>query len=252
MEGLIRDHFAQASDRGHTAPMIAEAATPPAPPVKLASLVLSRRGDSGPARPFGRRSRSRKATRISAEDVDERSPPSPRQSRVAAPPPRRSPPPPRPPPNPSPRSPPPGRRDAALRRTPSSPRPRQLGWVKGPDRRRRSRRRATSPSPPRSRPRQGGHDDRRRDFARVRPITAVGLSRSASRTTPPRPTICSPARAPRTMRTLAQARPFTEKVAKGGRRPRPRPLRRPRLRQSAETACRSLKKSGFACFAARD
>jgi D-alanyl-D-alanine carboxypeptidase len=50
---------------------------------------------------------------------------------------------------------------------------------------------------------------------------------------------------------LAQARPFTEKVAKGGD-----VFYRARFAGldsgSAETACRSLKKSGFACFAARD
>ena len=50
---------------------------------------------------------------------------------------------------------------------------------------------------------------------------------------------------------LAQARPFTEKVAKGED-----VFYRARFAgldsASAETACRSLKKSGFACFAARD
>ena len=51
--------------------------------------------------------------------------------------------------------------------------------------------------------------------------------------------------------TLASAKPFTEKVKKGED-----VFYRARFAgldsASAETACRSLKKSGFPCFAARD
>ena len=51
---------------------------------------------------------------------------------------------------------------------------------------------------------------------------------------------------------LAAAKPVTEKVRKGDGHVLPRALRRPRSRLPPKSACRSLKRNGFSCFAARD
>ena len=77
-------------------------------------------------------------------------------------------------------------------------------------------------------------------------IIQIGISSDAAKAND----LLARARA-RSRGQLAQARPFTEKVAKGED-----VFYRARFAgldsASAETACRSLKKSGFACFAARD
>ena len=79
----------------------------------------------------------------------------------------------------------------------------------------------------------------------------AGSSRSARPTTPPRRTRCSTRRVSGPAALLAAAKPVTEKVRKGEGT-----FYRARFAgldsASAETACRSLKRSGFACFAARD
>ena len=191
MEGLIRDHFAQASDRGHTAPMIAEAAAPPAPPVKLASLAIPpgaipappARSAAGPIEEGDEDSAEEAPPRRAAAPVV--APVATKSAAVA----------------------PAAKPVVPIAAAPAAPRPaptavaaatpQQLGWVKGPDPVAKGPSRDVAPaaaprpkpkrrpqSPPRPRPR--------------RPIMAAGSSRSASRTTPPRPTTCSPARAPRT------------------------------------------------------
>jgi D-alanyl-D-alanine carboxypeptidase len=250
MEELLRDHFAQASDRGHTAPMIAEAAAPPAPPVKLASLVIPpgaipappARSAAGPIEE-GDEDSAEEATPATA--VVAAKPvlaPVVTKSGAAAP----------------------GAQpivpiaaapaaSAAARPAPTvaaAATPEQLGWVKGPD------------------PVEKGPS---RDVA---PVAAPAAQAKAATTiaaeTAPAPTdhggwiiqigisddaakandLLARARA-RNHGQLGQARPFTEKVAKGED-----VFYRARFAgldsASAETACRSLKKSGFACFAAPD
>jgi D-alanyl-D-alanine carboxypeptidase len=233
MEALIRDHIAQASDRGHTAPMIAEAAAPPAPPVKLASLDIP--PGAVPAPPA--RSAAGPIEEGDDEDSEEEAKPAPSLAPakpvapVAA----------------APAAP------VAARPTPiaaAAATPEQLGWVKGPDP-------VVNGSP--------------RDVA----LAAALAAHAKAATTPDAEAAPAPndhggwiiqigisddaakandllARARAQIHVpLAQARPFTEKVAKGED-----VFYRARFAgldsASAETACRSLKKSGFACFAMRD
>jgi D-alanyl-D-alanine carboxypeptidase len=247
MEELIRDHLAQASDRGHTAPMIAEAAAPPAPPVRLASLTVP--AGAIPA-PFPRSAAG--PVEEGDEDSAEEATPAPAvasakpiatapltRSAVVAPAAK-----PVVPVAAAPTAP------ASAPAVVASATPQQLGWVKGPDPV------ATGPS---------------RSVAPVAVATAqakaattvaaesapaptdhggwiiqIGISDDAAKAND----LLSRARA-QTRGQLAQARPFTEKVAKGED-----VFYRARFAgldsTSAETACRSLKKSGFACFAARD
>jgi len=229
MEGLIRDHFAEASNRGHTAPMIAEAPIPPGPPVQLASLAAP--AAAIPAPP------SRSATgQIEEGDED-----SAEEAPTAPPPPAAA------------KSAPtaatagaPARRSAPA--AVSAATPAQLGWVRGPDPVVKSassdaalaaalRAKAattvaaeTAPAPTD----KGGW------------FIQIGISDDAAKAND----LLARARV-RSGGPLAQARPFTEKVAKGGDI-----FYRARFAgldsEAAETACRSLKKGGFACFAARD
>ena len=253
MEGLIRDHIAQASDRGHTAPMIAEAADacrsagPARQPRRSRPARFRRRRSAPRSRPGRRRRREcrrRGDDRCRRNAAGRRPGPSPEAAppvarpadsgrRQACPPPPQS--------GPSPRMP---------RRSPyAAASPQQLGWVKGPGSGRRGlvadaalaaalRAKARRRSPPRraaASGRQGRLDHPDRHFRR---------RRQGQRTAGPRarPEPCAARRG---------ARPFTEKVAKGED-----VFYRARFAgldsAGAETACRSLKKSGFACFAARD
>jgi D-alanyl-D-alanine carboxypeptidase len=234
MEGLIRDHLAQASDRGHTAPMIAEAAAPPAPPVKLASLAIPPGAISAPA------ARSAAgAIEEGDEDSAEEAPPTPAAAPVAAKPAATA-------PVAKPVAP-----IAATRPTPTAvaaATPQQLGWVKGPD--------SVAKGPSRDVAPAAAPALQAKTATTVAAETAptdrggwiiqVGISEDAAKAND----LLARARAHNHGR-LAQARSFTEKVAKGED-----VFYRARFAgldsASAETACRSLKKSGFACFAARD
>jgi D-alanyl-D-alanine carboxypeptidase len=245
MEGLIRDHFAQASDRGHTAPMIAEAAAPPAPPVKLASLVIPPGAVSAPP--------SRSAAgpiEEGDEDSAEEATPAPAVAAarpVAAPVVTKS------------VAVAPAAKlvvpiAAAPAAAPPAPTavvtPEQLGWVKGPD--------AIDQGPSRNVILAVALEARAKAATTIAAETApaptdrggwiiqIGVSDDAAKAND----LLTRARA-QNRGQLAQARPFTEKVAKGED-----VFYRARFAgldsASAETACRSLKKSGFACFAARD
>ncbi len=244
MEELIRGHFAQASDRGHTAPMIAEAA---APPVELAGLVIPpgaipappARSAAGPIEEGDEDSAEEAPAAAAAKPV--LAPVATKSAAVA----------------------PVAKSVVPIAAAPIAPAaarpaptavaaatPEQLGWVKGPD--------AVEKGPSRD----------------VAPAAAPAAEAKAATTiaaeTAPAPTdhggwiiqigisddagkangLLARARA-QNHGQLAQARPFTEKVAKGED-----VFYRARFAgldsASAETACRSLKKSGFACFAARD
>ena len=228
MEGLIRDHLAQASNRGHTAPMIAEAATPARSAGQTRQCRHSRRRHSGAARSFGRRpDRGRRRgfrRRGDARDARDAHRRSQARRRAAAD---------------------KARRRCARRQTrrPDRRRPgRSCCGSPGADRRRgrvpatarldpgprvpsRRDRRATSPLP---RSGQGGHDSRRRERARAdrswrldHPDRHLGRRRQGQRSARPRarPEPCD-------------ARPSAA-VHREGRQGRgrllPRPLRRPRL-----------------------
>ena len=192
MEGLIRDHFA-ASLRSR--PHRADDRRGRGPARSAGQARQSHHHPwrhSGPAHAFSRRARSRKATRIRRKKRRPRRPSrrSPRAVAEAAA--RRR--------NLSPRSPPP-RRACPARPAPiavAAASPQQLGWIKGPDPVAKGPSRDVAPSPPhRPRPRRPRQSPPRPRLRR--PIMAAGSSRSASPTTPPRLTICSPAPAPRTM-----------------------------------------------------
>jgi D-alanyl-D-alanine carboxypeptidase len=245
MEALIRDHLAQASDRGHTAPMIAEAAAPPAPPVRLASLTVpagaipapSPRSAAGPVEE-GDEDSAEEATAAPAAASAKPIAAAPlTKSAVVAP-------------AATPVVPVAAAPAAAARSAPvvvASATPQQLGWVKGPDPAAKGPSRSvaaptaqakaattvaaeTAPAPAD----HGGW------------IIQIGISDDAAKAND----LLARARAVN-HGPLAQARPVTEKVAKGED-----VFYRARFAgldsASAETACRSLKKSGFACFAARD
>jgi D-alanyl-D-alanine carboxypeptidase len=247
MESLIRDHLAQASDRGHTAPMIAEAAAPPAPPVRLASLTV-------PAGAIPAQSARSVAGAIEEGDEDsaEEATPSPTAAAPATPKPVAT----------APIAPKPvaaapvAKPVVPIAAAPNRPAPiavaaaspQQLGWIKGPDPVAKNLSRDVAPAvAPAAQAKaattvaaestpsdQGGW------------IIQIGISDDAAKAND----LLARARA-QNRGQLAQARPFTEKVAKGED-----VFYRARFAgldsAGAETACRSLKKSGFACFAARD
>ena len=250
MESLIRDHFAQASDRGHTAPMIAEAAAQAAPPVKLASLTMT--PGAIPAPP----ARSA-AGQIEEGDEDsaEETTPSPAvtaEKPVVAPVLTKS--------ATAATAAKPAVPVAAATTAPAPARPapvavaaaspQRLGWIKGPD--------PVAKGPSRDVALAAAPAAQNKAATTVAAETAptptdhggwiiqIGISEDAAKAND----LLARARA-QNHGQLAQARPFTEKVAKGED-----VFYRARFAgldsASAETACRSLKKSGFACFAARD
>ena len=256
MEGLIHEHLAQASNRGHTAPMIAEAAASlPAPPIKLASLAVPPGAIPTPP------SRSA-AGQIEEGDEDSAEEAAPAPAVVAA----------------KPAAVPLATKPAALTlatkpaaaavaakpvvaavaapTAPVAPRPApnvvaaaspgQLGWVKGPDPVDKGPSRDVAPAAQAKAATTVAAETAPAPTDHGGWIIQIGVSDDAAKAND----LLARARA-QNQATLAQARPFTEKVAKGED-----VFYRARFAgldsASAETACRSLKKSGFACFAARD
>jgi D-alanyl-D-alanine carboxypeptidase len=246
MEGLIRDHFAQASDRGHTAPMIAEAAAPSAPPVKLASLAIPL--GAIPAPP----SRS-VAGQIEEGDEDSAEEATPAPTAAAAKP-VVAPPPAKPPavaPAVKPFAPVAAAPTAPIAARPApnavaAATPGQLGWVKGADPVEKGPSRDVAPAAQAKAATTIAAETTPAPIDHGGWIIQIGISEDAAKAND----LLARARA-QNHGSLAQARPFTEKVAKGED-----VFYRARFAgldsASAETACRSLKKSGFACFAARD
>jgi D-alanyl-D-alanine carboxypeptidase len=287
MEGLIREHLAQASNRGHTAPMIAEAVAPPAAPVKLASLAITpgaipappprsaagqiEEGDEDSAEdatpapalatatPFAAPLATKSTAAAAAKPVALVAA-APNASAVAA--------------RPAPYAVAAGaaaKPVVLVAATPSAPvagrpapyvvaaaTPGQLGWVKGPDPIEKGPSRdvaltaqakaATTvlPAAPAKAATTVAAETAPAPADHGGWIIQIGISDDAGKAND----LLARARA-QNHGTLAQARPFTEKVAKGED-----VFYRARFAgldsASAETACRSLKKSGFACFASRD
>ncbi len=235
MESLIRDHLAEASDHGHTAPMIAEAAAPPAPPVKLASLAIP--AGAIPAPPA--RSAAAPIDQGDADSGEETTPapavtaakpiaaPLATKSAVAAP----------------------AAKPVATNAVAATA-PEQLGWVKGPNPVAKGPSRdvalAAVPAPQANPATTVAAETAPAPADHGGWIIQIGISDDAAKAND----LLARARA-LNRGQLARARPVTEKVAKGED-----VFYRARFAgldsASAETACRSLKKSGFACFAARD
>jgi D-alanyl-D-alanine carboxypeptidase len=243
MESLIRVHLAQASDRGHTAPMIAEAAAPPAPPVRLASLTVpagampapSARSAAGPIEEGDEDSAEETAPAPAVATARPIAAPPAAKSAVVAP-------------AAKPLAPtaPVAARPAPV--TIAAASPQQLGWVKGPDPVAKGPSRDVAPAAaPAAQTKAAttvAAESAPADHGGW--IIQIGISDDAAKAND----LLARARA-QNRGQLGQARPFTEKVAKGED-----VFYRARFAgldsTSAETACRSLKKSGFACFAARD
>ncbi len=258
MESLIADHIAEASNKGHTATMIADAgpaepAAAPLPPVQLAAAPTPARPapaafaaeiPSPPARPAASQVEEGDADAEDGEDGAPRVaavlPPAKIAQRVAAT--VREP------------QPQPARPERVAEAAPE-----QLGWVKGPD--------AASPAKPQAgltaaplaaapvaaapvaRPREEtevARNDETRSGDRTGWVIQIGATDDADKAND----LLTRARA-KDRAMLATARPLTEKVKKGND-----VFYRARFAgldsATAESACRSLKKSGFACFAARD
>jgi D-alanyl-D-alanine carboxypeptidase len=260
MESLLADHVAQASTRRTAGSMIAQAeptvplqlaaATPPArPAIELAAVAAD--VPAPPARPA--------ATQLaegdnSADDDEEDG--APRAAAVL------------PPAKIAARVAPPAPQPAAPVRLAEAT-PEQLGWIKGPDPVDPAKAQATlaaamlaanpteakpaAPAPvaaaPAARPREESEiarDDETRAGDRSGWVVQIGISDDETKAND----LLIQARA-KNPGALASAKPFTEKVKKGED-----VFYRARFAgldsATAETACRSLKKSGFPCFAAHD
>ena len=274
MEQLISDHIAEASTGGHTATMIADNEPPAAnaapwvaPPVAQGGRSMPVVAVNAPAPP-ARPAPELKGEGDNASDDDEDSAPrAPILPKIVA----------RPTVTPVVASEPPRIErtvayEPALIERPTPVDPRELGWVKGP---------AAAPvvakatpivkeqpaaksvpaaaPPPASRSRQEARAEEPRPeesrVARVEDahveaktgwVVQIGASDDAEKAND----LLIRARA-QNPSTLAAAKPITEKVKKGEGF-----LYRARFAgldaASAEQACRSLKRSGFSCFAARD
>jgi D-alanyl-D-alanine carboxypeptidase len=234
MEQLIADHIAEASNKGHTAPMIAQGApTAPAAPLRLAANV-----PAPPARPSA--AQLEEGDDGAADDEDGA------PGVAAAPPPAKI----APPAAAAPLAPEPARPERV-----AAPTPQELGWVKGPD-----------PAPLPAKPQAAGkgaapaaapsaHPKDESEVARNDEphagdrnswVIQIGASDDQGKVAD----LLMRARA-KSGATLASAKPLTEKVTKGED-----VFYRARFAgldsASAESACRSLKKSGFSCFAAHD
>jgi D-alanyl-D-alanine carboxypeptidase len=243
MEQLIADHIAEASTEGHTATMIADNEPPPAnaaPPVLTAgrsmSVVAADAADA--AAPRTRPAPEPKGEGDNTSEDDEDSTP---KAAVAAAPKLV----PRPTPATFVRSTPP-----RIERT--APSSQSLGWVKGPD----PAPQATASLAPSPRRRQEPDAEetriaRQEDTAPPRVdgksewIVQIGATDAPAKAND----LLIRARAQN--RSLASARAVTEKVKKGEGF-----LYRARFAgldaASAEQACRSLKRTGFSCFATHD
>jgi D-alanyl-D-alanine carboxypeptidase len=254
MESLIADHIAEASNKGHTATMIADAERPEPtaaslPPVQLAAAappsarpipaVVAADLPSPPARPAASQVEEGDSDAEDDEDSAPRVaavlPPAKIAQRLAAP---------------APRAPQPARPERVAEATPQ-----ELGWVKGPE--------AASPAKPQAalkatppvaaapapRPREEtevARNEEARAGDRAGWIIQIGATDDANKAND----LLVRARA-KDRAMLATAKPLTEKVKKGED-----VFYRARFAgldsATAESACRTLKKSGFACFAAHD
>ena len=243
METLIRDHLAQASDRGHTAPMIAEAAAPAAPPVRLASLTVP--AGAIPAPPA--RSADGQIDEGDEDSAEEATPaPALTAAKPAAAPVATK----------SAATAPAAKPVAPIAAAPAAARPapnavaavtpEQLGWLKGPAPATGTPSRNVAPATAQTNAATTVAETASTPADHGGWVIQIGISQDAAKAND----LLARARA-QNRGQLARARPFTEKVAKGED-----VFYRARFAgldsASAETACRSLKKSGFACFAARD
>jgi D-alanyl-D-alanine carboxypeptidase len=232
MEQLIADHIAQASNKGHTAPMIAQdAPAGPAAPLQLAAVDVP----SPPERPS--------AAQIEEGDDGDADDEDGAPVVAAAPPPAKIAPPAAAPLAPAP---------ARLERL-AEPTPQQLGWVKGPDpapaKPQAAGKGAAPAAAPAARPKDEvavARSDEPRADDRNGWVIQIGASDDEAKVAD----LLTQARA-KSGAILASAKPLAEKVAKGED-----VFYRARFAgldsASAESACRSLKKSGFSCFAAHD
>ncbi|HYA73269.1 MAG TPA: serine hydrolase [Roseiarcus sp.] len=258
MESLIADHIAEASNKGHTATMIAEAApaepgAAPLSPVQLAAAapvsarptpaVVAADVPSPPARPSASQVEEGDSSAEDDEDGAPRVaavlPPAKIAQRLAAA---------------APRAPQPARPERVAEATPQ-----ELGWVKGPDAANPAKPQAAAkaaPPPakpvgvaPAPRPREeteAPRNEETRAGDRTGWIIQIGATDDANKAND----LLIRARA-KDRAMLASAKPLTEKVKKGED-----VFYRARFAgldsATAESACRSLKKSGFSCFAAHD
>jgi D-alanyl-D-alanine carboxypeptidase len=279
MESLLAEHIAEASNAGHTAPMIADAEPAAAPPpARPAMEVAAAEVPAPPSRPAAapveptRAAVPSSAARASVAQLDEGDtdteeeedgaprvsallPPAKISQRMAAAPRAAEPPRPEPP-----------RPERVAQATPE-----QLGWVKGPN--------AVGPAKPEAAPAKPAAALAKPAAAPTKPtevkpavarakedsgVTRVAEARSGDRAGDrsgwvvqigasddqgKANDLLNRARA-KARGSLASAKPVTEKVKIGADI-----FYRARFAgldsASAETACRSLKKSGFSCFTAR-
>ena len=227
MEQLIADHIAEASNKGHTAPMIAQGAPAGAAPLPLAAADVP----SPPARPS--------AARIEEGDDGDADDEDGAPIVAAAPPPAKI-----APPAAAPLAPAPARPERL-----AEPTPQQLGWVKGPDPAPAKPQAPGKGAAPAARPTEEAavaRSDEPRAGDRNGWVIQIGASDDEAKVAD----LLTQARA-KSGAILASAKPLAEKVAKGED-----VFYRARFAgldsASAESACRSLKKSGFSCFAAHD
>ncbi len=246
MENLISDHLAEASNQGHSASMIAEndgsdADATPSRPVQLALAKTP----VPPARPTV----DPQGEGDNTVEDDAEAPPRPVLAVAKAPA--------QPPltlaalapPAPAPAEfVPPARVEKS-----DAPTPRELGWVKGAEAARNAKSEAPLPAP---RPRALAQKDevaktetrvaRADDGAQGGWVIQIGASEDADKAND----LLIRARA-QNRATLASAKAFTEKVKKGEGT-----FYRARFAgldsNSAEQACRALKRNGFSCFTAHD
>ena len=253
MESLIADHIAEAAVGGHMATMVADAepqetARAPVPPP--APAVVAERAPAPPARPVA-------AAPVEEGDADDEEedgaphvaavlPPAKLAQRLAA----------------APQTaavvavvPPPARPVPAPIVHMASATPEALGWVKGADPVRLPEKpesvakptAVAAPIPPRAKEEtQIARSDDDRTPAHEGWIIQIGATDDAGKAND----LLSRARE-KERSTLASAKPLTEKFQRGADT-----FYRARFAgldsASAETACRSLKRSGFSCFATRD
>ncbi len=245
MEQLIADHIAEASNKGHTATMIADAesaapAAAPLPPVQpVAARPAPAVAADVPAPPARPAAASLEEGDSDAEDDGDGAP------RVAAAIPAAK---------VAQRAPEPARPERL-----AEPKPQDLGWLKGPDPASLAKLEAAFKAAPAAgkpvlpqpaaRPKEEtaiARNDEARAGDRNGWIIQIGVSEDEAKAND----LLIRARA-KNRATLASAKPFTEKAKKGED-----VFYRARFAgldsATAETACRSLKKSGFPCFATRD
>jgi D-alanyl-D-alanine carboxypeptidase len=251
METLIAQHIAEASDKIRPGALLA-AAEPVAAPLKLAAAAPAGRPGSPPAaevpapppRPGASPLEEGDAAAADDEEDGARRAVAPTAAAKAAPRPAAPAPVAAPAPQRAP-APAPAVASAAPQRAVAPVTPQQRGWVKGPD-----------PAPPPAKSPAAAARSKeeseapRGDQARSEPhggwLIQIGATDDAAKAAG----LIARARSIERV-ALASANPTTEKVTKGGET-----FYRARFlgldSASAENACRSLKKSGVACFAARE